>query len=123
MKTKDKINKAKKINNFFTILTLLMLVPLSYASNHSNFQDQVNFRNEVQHNFNLNEVKKNDFDLESAEIMLLMNKRGSLLNSHVIHNLKEENVFIITIEEQNNINTYMIEPDSSISLINSENKI
>jgi len=55
--------------------------------------------------------------LESAEIMLMMENRGELYSSHIIHNLNNEEVFIITIKEDELLKTYLIEQSGSMELV------
>lgn len=87
-------------------MLLLFIAPsLSYAVENYDVQTE-----------GLNQ--KSNINLEDAEILIMMNTRGEeILASHMIHNFNQEEVFFITIKENNYINTYLVEQDGSYELV------
>lgn len=62
-------------------------------------------------------IKTSNLKLEDAEILVMMNSRGILQSSHTIHNLKDEEVFLITVIDDNILRTYLVEQDEKIELV------
>lgn len=106
----------KTLNKIKTILSLLLLVisvtpSMIYASDDTFTKD-----------YRIGTTSTQKLTLDNAEIIIMMNYRGELYSSKMIHNLNNEEVFIITIKEDGFLRTYLIEQDESIELIE-ENKI